>query len=105
MALLVPALAVLGVVVAGAWLLFRPPRVATPLADGSGLQRRFSSQAFRKLLLRVVGAGLIGLGAFLGVAVMHLGQTIAHWQPAPQSPSLSPCGAHRPHDMPCIPAH
>jgi hypothetical protein len=56
-----PWLVVLGCVLLGAWLLVTPRRIGTLLADGFGFESRFASHAFVKvLLLRLVGAGVIG---------------------------------------------
>jgi hypothetical protein len=52
---------------------------------------RFASHAFVKvLLLRLVGAGVIGFAIFLAVNSVPLSQLVQRWQPAPQG--ANPCG-------------
>lgn len=87
----IPWLVVLGCVLLGAWLLVTPRRIGTLLADGFGFQSRFASHAFVKvLLLRLVGAGVIGFAIFLAANNMPLDQAVQRWQPAPQG--ANPCG-------------
>jgi hypothetical protein len=104
--LIVPALVVLALAVTGVWLLLRPSRGATGLADG-GLPSHLAFRGFAKhpIMMRLGGVALIVGGIFLGVTVMHLWEGINHWQPAPQSPFVTSCAANRPHGMPCIPTH
>jgi len=95
--LVIPALVVLILAVIGTQTVLRPRRAPTAFADSGAPSRSASHGLVKDLLLRLVGAALIGLALFLGVTTVHLAQAINHWQPAPASPSLTSCGENRAH--------